>query len=259
MTGGEFPPVAYPMVDEGDASGLVAAVYEEVLEHFPMVPSLFKSLACNPTYLALAWDQTRHVLETEEFASGADALVEQAGDLVQGRVTTDLRELLTEFEDALSRMLLVAAGLQLALDGTITGHAATPRHGEPAGTPDPERDVPTTEQLDAALVGAIRHDLATPIVNSVWRAAAPRGLDLAAWQEIAAVTHEDWFASACSTLEDTARDNATALSWRTVASPDALREHGVHDAEQAMGALLRAYLTTLPRVLVLVASTAQGT
>jgi len=47
----------YPMVEEAEATGVVAAVYAELLRRMPFVPSLFKSLAVCPPYLVLAYEQ----------------------------------------------------------------------------------------------------------------------------------------------------------------------------------------------------------
>ena len=51
--------VPYPMIEEDEATGRVAAVYTRVLEHSAFVPSFLKSLALCPPYLVLAWEQWR--------------------------------------------------------------------------------------------------------------------------------------------------------------------------------------------------------
>lgn len=55
-----------PMVEEGEATGAVPAVYVDILERLPMVPSLYKSLAACPHYLA--WEQSVGILGKEPFA-----------------------------------------------------------------------------------------------------------------------------------------------------------------------------------------------
>ena len=54
----------YPMVEEAEATGVVAGVYAELLSRMrmPFVPSLFKSLAVCPPYLVLAYEQCEGVL-----------------------------------------------------------------------------------------------------------------------------------------------------------------------------------------------------
>jgi hypothetical protein len=49
--------IAYPMIEEDEATGRVAAVYADVLARAPLVPSLLKSLGVCPPYLVLAWEQ----------------------------------------------------------------------------------------------------------------------------------------------------------------------------------------------------------
>ncbi|WP_249523272.1 hypothetical protein [Modestobacter marinus] len=62
-----------------------------------------------------------------------------------------------------------------------------------------------------------------------------------------------WGPSAAQ-LQATASEVARGLPWRVAASPAALEEAGLTDARPGMAAVLDAYLATLPRVLVLVAS-----
>ena len=54
--------VGYPMVEESEATGAVAAVYARLRKHMPFVPSLFKSLALCPGYLVLAAEQAAGAL-----------------------------------------------------------------------------------------------------------------------------------------------------------------------------------------------------
>ena len=46
------------------------------------------------------------------------------------------------------------------------------------------------------------------------------------------------------------------MAWRVAASPAALEQAGLSDARPGMTSVLDAHVTTLPRVLVLVASSA---
>ncbi len=55
----------YPMVEESEATGVVAGVYTELLQRMPFVPSLFKSLAVCPPYLVLAYEQCGSVLDSD--------------------------------------------------------------------------------------------------------------------------------------------------------------------------------------------------
>ncbi|MQA04527.1 MAG: hypothetical protein GEV07_18030 [Streptosporangiales bacterium] len=63
----------YPMVEPGAATGKVAAVYAQIAEVMPIVPSLFKSLAACPPYLALAWDQAAPALRDDIHLAAATA------------------------------------------------------------------------------------------------------------------------------------------------------------------------------------------
>ena len=74
---------SYPMVEEADATGVVATVYADLLEDMPFVPSLFKSLALSPGYLVLAHEQAVPVLPTDEFGSAAERLTASVRDVAQ--------------------------------------------------------------------------------------------------------------------------------------------------------------------------------
>jgi hypothetical protein len=84
-------PAAYPMVDDAATTGRVAEVYADILGRFPMVPSLFKSLAVSPGYLQLAWEQTRGVLDDDEFAAATERLIAGVADAVGGTPSTGRR------------------------------------------------------------------------------------------------------------------------------------------------------------------------
>lgn len=251
-------PAAYPMVEEADADGLVASIYVRILERLPMVPSLFKSLAVCPTYLALAWDQTSSVLDDDRFRAVADELVDEVTGTVPPPAGRGVRELLARFVDPLARMLLVTAGLHLALDGELDGPPAQVPPTDSHDTPQPQLEVPSTSQLDDELVGAIRRDLATPIVNSVWRRAAAEDVLADAWQHLGPRTREPGFAATSRHLRSTTVAAAGQIAWPAVAAPRNLERHGILDAAPGMASILDAYLATLPRVLVLVASTRGG-
>lgn len=246
------------MVEEADADGLVAAIYLRILERLPMVPSLFKSLAVCPTYLALAWDQTSSVLDDERFRAVADELVDEGAGTVPPPTGRGLRELLARFVHPLARMLLVTAGLHLALDGRLDAPPAQAPPTDTHDTPRPQIEVPSTSQLDGELVGAIRRDLATPIVNSVWRRAAAQGVLADAWQHLGPHAREAAFAATSRQLRDTTLAAAGRIAWPAVTAPGALERHGILDAAPGMASITDAYLTTLPRVLILVASMRGG-
>jgi hypothetical protein len=124
-------PAAYPMVDETAATGRVAQVYADILERFPMVPSLFKSLAVCPGYLQLAWEQTLGILGDDEFVEATERLVAGVADAVPAPPQPAVRQLVGGFIEPLARMLIVAAGLWLALDDAVSGrpqpHPRPPR------------------------------------------------------------------------------------------------------------------------------------
>lgn len=247
-------PATYPMVEESDAEGLVASIYVRILRSLPMVPSLFKSLAVCPTYLALSWDQTAGVLDDDRFRAVADELVGEVAGTVPPPTGQRVRELLAPFVDPLARMLLVTAGLRLGLDGRLDG---APAQIPPTGDrdrPQPQIDVPSTGDLDGGLVGAIRRDLGTPIVNSVWRWAAVQGVLADAWQHLGPHARDPGFAATSSELRDSTLTAARGIDWPVVATPGTLGHHGAGDAAPGIVSVLDAYLTTLPRVLVLVAS-----
>lgn len=251
-------PAGYPMVDEADATGRVAGVYRAILDRLPMVPSLFKSLAVCPGYLELAWAQTDAIRASDEFTAAAGRSADRASEAVPAPPDRAVREVLARFVEPLARMLLVTAGLRAALDGTVTGAPATPAALPAPRQLVPQLDIPSTDELDADLVGAIRRDLGTPIVNSVWRLAAARGVLASAWDHFRPATATEAFARRAARVSGDALEAAGALSWPVVASPAALDERQLADAAPGASAILDAYLATLPSVLTLVASSADA-
>lgn len=252
-------PAAYPMVDESEATGLVAVVYRDVLSRFPMVPSLYKSLAVCPVTLALAWEQSRPALDDGRLADAADRLVAAATGVVPRPPGEEVRATLGAFVSPIARMLVVVAGLSRSLDGRVDGPPAAapvaPDNGSP--TPRPERTVPPTSTAAAAeRFGEIRRDLATPIINSIWRTAAREGVLDAAWTHLGAATRSAAFADRAGRVQEAALEEAAALQWSPVASPAAFSDAGAADALPGAVVIVDAYLVTLARVLPLVAGLA---
>lgn len=247
--------VGYPMVEEGDATGVVAGVYARLLEDMPFVPSLFKSLALCPGYLVLAHEQAAPVLADDSFGSAAQQLVTSMREVATPPVDPEVRGALAEFAGPLSRMLLLAGGLRLALDGELDLPPAPGR--SPAPEPvEPERPAPSPQDAPAPrLYGEIRAALATPIVNSIWRSLAGRGLLDAAWTALGPQIPAVF--PAADDLRERAVQAARHLPWQVAATPAAMAGAGVGDARPGMASVLDAYVTTLPRVLVLVASSTE--
>lgn len=244
--------VGYPMVEEAQATGVVAGVYARLLESMPFVPSLFKSLALCPGYLVLAAEQVGAVLHDPDFVPAAQELVTSARTAATPPVDAEVRQALAGFAGPLSRMLLLTAGLRLALDGKLDAPPAPGR--PPAAQPvEPENPAPSPADAPAPeLYGDIRTALDTPIVNSVWRSLAGSGLLEAAWDVLgpqAGTTRP-----AADRLQQKALASARQVPWQVAAGPDPLTRDGLEDARPGMAAVLDAYLVTLPRVLVLVAS-----
>ncbi|MCZ2824436.1 MULTISPECIES: hypothetical protein [unclassified Modestobacter] len=247
---------SYPMVEEADATGVVAAVYADLLEGMPFVPSLFKSLALCPGCLVLAHEQAVPVLSTDEFGSAAQRLVTSVRDVAEPPADADVRAALAGFAGPLSRMLLLAAGLRLALDGELDlpsapGHAPAPRPVQPREPAPSPADAPAPQ-----VYGEICAALETPIVNTVWRSLAARDLLEPAWAALRPQVEVS--RPAADHLQARASEVARGLPWRVAASPAALEHAGVTDARPGMAAVLDAYRATLPRVLVLVASSADA-
>lgn len=166
------------------------------------------------------------------------------------------RHELARFVPPLARMLLVTAGLREALDGRL--HATPAQRRQPmSGSPQPVSAPPSTADAGAAdLFGQIRASLQTPIVNTIWRSLATSGHLDAAWSALAPqVTASRPIADG---LQEHALTVATQLPWARVASMEALAACGVDDAAPGMRAVLTTYLLTLPRVLTLAASSAEG-
>ncbi|MCZ2858089.1 hypothetical protein [Blastococcus sp. VKM Ac-2987] len=242
----------YPMVEEADATGVVAAVYAGLLDEMPFVPSLFKSLALCPGYLVLAHEQATPVLSHSTFGSTAQQLVTSVRDVARAPGDADVRAGLAQFAGPLSRMLLLAGGLRLALAGELDlppapGDAPAPRPVEPRAPAPSTADAPAPQ-----LYGEISAALETPIVNSIWRSLAGRGLLEPAWAALQPQVRDS--RPAADDLQARAVEAARRLPWRVGATPAALGQAGLRDALPGMAGVLDAYCATLPRVLVLVAS-----
>jgi hypothetical protein len=249
--------VAYPMVEEDQATGRVADVYADLLAAgMPFVPSVFKSLAVCPAYLVLAHDQAAGVLEDSAFNDAAQELVTTVGDASRPPEDRDARAALAGFVAPLARMLVVTSGLCEALDGRLDAPPAQGRRPRSESV-QLERTAPATGQVaQPELLGEIRAALRTPVVNTIWRSLAASGQLPAAWSALAPQVHAT--RPAADRLQGHARTVAARLPWQAAASPEALAQAGVGDAAPGVRSILTAYLVTLPRVLTLVASTQHG-
>jgi hypothetical protein len=103
----------YPMVEEGEATGVVAGVYAELLTRMPFVPSLFKSFALCPAYLVLAYEQSAGVLDGDALTRAGQELGGSVREVVQPPEQEEVRQTLGPFTGPLGRMLLLASGLLL--------------------------------------------------------------------------------------------------------------------------------------------------
>lgn len=244
----------YPMVEEGEATGVVAGVYAELLTGMPFVPSLFKSFAVCPAYLVLAYEQCAAVLDGDALQRSGQELAASVRGVVQPPGQEQVRQTLGTFVGPLGRMLLLSSGLLLALDGEL---AAPPAPGDAPAARAVEPGTPAPSQWDApspALYGAIRAALDSPVVNTVWRQLAAKGQLEQAWDVLAPQVRSS--RPAADDLQARALEVARGLPWTVAASQQALQAAGVADAAPGMSAVLDAYVKTLPRLLVLASSSA---
>lgn len=244
------------MVEEREARGRVAAVYTAVLDQAPFVPSLLKSLAVCPPYLVLAWEQLAPVLPTREMEAEVSELVDAVRDVARPPADPADRQRLAAFVGPLGRMLLAASGLLSAIDGELA-HLPEARGQAPPGRSRPlPEGLPKASTLDAdVLLTDIRTRLGTPIVNSIWRRLASDGRLSTIWQQLA--PQVDAILPAAERLGEQARVGAKRLPWVCCADQRSLGGVGLDDAAPGLRAILEAYLTTLPRVLALAASSAR--
>lgn len=249
-SGGLF--ALYPMVEQDQATGTVAAVYAQVVDVLPFVPSVFKSLAVCPTYLALAWEQAHTALSDVSYRVVADRLVASVHTAAMPPQDPQARDALAEFVNPLGQMLLLCAGWREALAGRLDGAPAQGGISAATGSVPPQRQVPSLRQTDAdTLYGEICAALRTPLINSIWRNLAARGLLETAWRDLA--PQVDLTRHEAAGLAQHAVPAAHGVEWPVVADPVALRMADIDDAAPGMAAILDCYLTTLPRVLTLVA------
>lgn len=244
--------IPYPMVEEEEAAGRVAAVYARALEHSPFVPSLLKSLAACPPYLVTAWEQAEAALAAPDFSETADRLAASVRDAASPPSDPDDCELLRRFLDPLGRMLLLSCGLLAALRGEITGVRSADGGAPPSVGEGLRRSVSSASELEAASVFArIRATLHTPIINTVWRRLAEEGRLEAVWDQIEPQAHRT--RPRADRLQEQAMEAARQWPWGPVADRDTLRRDEIEDAAPGTEAILDAYTRTLPRVLTVVA------
>lgn len=157
--------------------------------------------------------------------------------------------------EPLARIVLLSAGLYVALDGEL--EAASADAAPPTAVyAVAERPAPSQWQADAPDVfGRIRLALQTPIVNSIWRELAGRGQLERAWSHLEPQVPEALHAA--DRLQAAALDAARAVQWPVIADTAASRHAGASDAAAGIASILDAYVKTLPRVLVLAASSAE--
>ena len=244
----------YPMVEECEATGVVAGVYAELLTRLPFVPSLFKSFALCPGYLVLAYEQSAGVLDGEALSAAGQELGASVRKVVRPPEQEELRATLTQFVGPLGRMLLLSAGLLLALAAEL-GAPPAPGSPPPARPVEPEKPAPS--QWDAPspeLYGQVRAALDTPIVNTIWRQLAANEQLKDAWVALSPQVASS--RSAADGLQTRAMEVARHLPWTVAADRAALSATGVADAAPGMTAVLDAYVKTLPRLLVLASSSA---
>lgn len=244
----------YPMVEEAEATGAVAGVYVQLLDGMPFVPSLFKSLALCPGYLVLACEQAAAVLGEETFESLAQQLSVSVQEAATPPGQEQVRQALAGFVGPLGRMLLLSAGLLLAVEGELDlppapGRAPEARPVRPRSPVPSQWDAPAPQ-----LYGQIRAALRTPVVNSIWRALAGDGQLEAAWATLG--PQVEGTSAAAEGLLRQALQDARAVPWHVGATPAALQAAGVLDARPGVASILDAYLKTLARILPLVASSA---
>lgn len=245
----------YPMVEETEATGVVAGVYAELLQRMPFVPSLFKSLAVCPPYLVLAYEQCGSVLDSDALTQRADQLGASVRDTVAPPVQPEVRATLSRFVVPLAQMMLLSSGLLLALRGEIDAPAAL---GKAPPGQDARQPSPAPSHWKAAapeLYGQIRAALDTPLINSIWRQLAAVDQLAFAWSALAPQVADS--RPPADALQRAALDSARQLPWSVAAGPAALSAVGVPDAVPGMLAILDAYVKTLPRVLVLASSSVQ--
>jgi hypothetical protein len=246
------PFAIYPMIEESEATGVVAGVYAQLLESLPFVPSLFKSFALSPDYLVLAYEQAAGVMQDDRFRAAAQELSDSVRDAVRPPEDAQVRETLAEFVGPLGRMLLLSCGLLLALEGRLEIEPAPGRRPGPRPV-QPERQQPSQWQAPApALYGEIRAALQTPLVNTIWRTLAGKGQLEAAWRALAPQVEST--RPMADELQRRAMRAAAQVRWTVGATPATLERAGVADVAPGMAAVLDAYVKTLPRVLVLASS-----
>ena len=163
---------------EGDATGLVSAVYADIRRRMTFVPAIFKALAGDPRTLEQAWLQARALYDDPAFAESADRLRVLATPTVSFASTEVLRRAVAPFAAELPGLLLIVSSLAAALDGRLPHRS--PKGAIEPGDASPEPVVPELRG-EHTLYASIRAVYGTAHVPSLYRSLAALDLLEEAW------------------------------------------------------------------------------
>ena len=248
-----------PMTPERHATGRVAAVYLDIRRQVPFVPSFFKSLAINPSYLELAWLQIRESGPRldELAASLVDDAEERGEGLGLPRLSPGCRDVLAPFRPVVPRMVLIAEYLGRLLAGELGARPVATHEPLPAvdGVPDPDLPVreprESTDETTRRIYLEIQATYGVPLVASLFRSLAASGRLEEAWDvggpfqsASEGYAHAEWLSSRAGALLTADPELRSGFATR-----DALTERGDGDAVPALLELLELYRIALPQAL----------
>ena len=248
-----------PMTPERHATGRVAAVYLDIRRHVPFVPSFFKSLAINPSYLELAWLQIREAgPRLDELAAQlVDEAEKRGDDLGLPRLSSTCREVLVPFRPVVPRMVLIAEYLGRLLAGELAARPPATQVPLPSAKTVPDPAVPvrepraSTDETTRRIYVEIQATYGVPLVASLFRSLAASGQLEEAWAvggpfqaAPEGYAHAGWISSRAIALLAGDPDLRSGFATR-----DALAERGDADAAPAILELLELYRIALPQAL----------
>jgi hypothetical protein len=236
-------------VSEADAAGAVKAIYDDIKAtlRVPVVPLVFRVLATEPDYLAMAWRALKPNAQTAFFEDSSDHLrtflVKSAAAWAGAPRPPDgsgALPVLKVFQYLDPKLLLAVAALRSATSGSQPKLTELPRDAKRQMVPGVPPAAGSVEMVDpeqaSAQVQAVFDDirivLHASVIGDEFRALAfwPEYLE-SAWHAWKTVAGQPAYLQLERALGRTLEEVLTALPFRLNLYPHALRHAGLSELQ----------------------------
>lgn len=236
-------------VSEESAEGAIKAIYDDikVTLRVPFVSLVFRVLATEPDYLAMAWRALKPNVQTVFFEGSADQLraylVHAVSSWPGAPRPTDADQItpvLTIFQYLEPKLLLILAALRSATSGTQPKLTELPRAAKRQVAPGIPPGAQNVSFIDAERAGAavnaifddVRVTQHTPVVGDEFRALAawPSYLE-SAWQTWKPLAGQPAYLQCGRALRRATEGVLTALPFGLNLYPHALRHAGLSELQ----------------------------